>query len=79
MKFSIGVDPVHQVEILPGVLVTLMAWFVLNFTMGFTGVGWPIWLYILAIIVVCVIIAYNITVDNKCLIDAILGEGFVLA
>lgn len=77
MKFSIGSDPSHEVEILPGTWVTVMAWMVLNFTMGFVGVQWPnIWFRVSALCVIYLIILYNITIDNRCLVDIyIKGES----
>lgn len=70
MKFSIGADPVHEIEILPGVWMTLIAWTTLNFTMGFVGAKWPnIWFHLTVLIAMYVIILYNVMVDNRCLVD----------
>jgi hypothetical protein len=76
LKFSVGADPVREIEILPGVWMTLITWATLNFTMGFVGVKWPnIWFHAAMLIGMYVIILYNVTVDNRCLVDIYLRRN----
>jgi len=70
MKVSVGSDPVHEIELLPGFWLTLIAWSVLNFTMGFTGVQWPgPWTYLLAMVALYIIVLYNVIVDKRSIFD----------
>jgi hypothetical protein len=72
VKFSIGTPP-HEFEILPGFWLAQIGWFVVNFTMGFVGVGWPnIYMRWVATVAIVAISAYNVTVDNKGLLEKII-------